>query len=105
MIEHPEEHSITEDGIINEGKIRKFPKHVEQVSFSAAHSQQIGQTVLYVTERAVFRLVAEGLELIEIAPGINLQTQVLDLMDFEPIVGDVRPMPPHVFNQPISSRK
>jgi len=70
------------------------------VSFSAQHSRRIGQEVLYVTERAVFRLREEGLELVEIAPGIDLAKQVLDLMPFEPAVRSVRPMPAHVFEPP-----
>jgi propionate CoA-transferase len=83
--------------IVREGKVRKFPREVEQISFSAARSRQLGQQVLYVTERAVFRLIDEGLELIETAPGIDLQAQVLDLMDFQPIVRDVRSMPRKIF--------
>jgi len=83
--------------IAAEGKIRKFVTEVEQVSFSADRARQIGQEVIYVTERAVFRLAGEGIELIEVAPGIDVQTQVLGLMDFKPIVRDVRSMPGHVF--------
>jgi len=86
--------------IVNEGRSSKFVVQVEQVSFSAQHSRRIGQEVLYVTERAVFRLREEGLELVEIAPGIDLAKQVLDLMPFEPAVRSVRPMPTHVFEPP-----
>ena len=82
--------------IVNEGKIRKFVNHVEQISFSAARSREIGQKLLYVTERAVFRLADEGLELTEIAPGIDLEKQVLAQMAFRPIIGDVGLMPLHV---------
>jgi len=78
--------------ILNEGKIRKFVGQVEQKSFSAVRAREVGQRVLYVTERAVFRLTEDGLELIEIAPGIDLQTQVLDLMDFKPIVREPKIM-------------
>ena len=85
--------------IVKEGSVRKFVKNVEQVSFSAARSRQVGQQVLYVTERAVFRLVVDGLELIELAPGIDLEKQVLAQMDFRPIIGNVRPMPPRVFTK------
>lgn len=70
--------------IVQEGRARKFVRDVEHVTFSGTQSLAQGQRVLFVTERAVFRLNEQGLELIEIAPGIDLQTQVLDLMDFEP---------------------
>lgn len=87
--------------IVREGTMRKFVRAVEQVSFSAAHSRSIGQDVLYVTERAVFRLDPSGrLLLTEIAPGIDLREHVLAKMDFEPLVRDVRLMPAHVFAQP-----
>ncbi len=85
--------------IVSEGKIRKFVAQVEQISFSADRARQVGQAVLYVTERAVFRLVDNGIELIEVAPGIDVHRQVLDLMDFSPIVCQVRPMPAHLFEQ------
>lgn len=83
--------------ILREGETRKFVQNLEQLSFSAARSRDIGQEVLYVTERAVFRLSDSGPTLIEVAPGINVQTQVLDLMDFKPTIADVRPMPASVF--------
>lgn len=82
--------------IDREGRARKFVERVGQLSFSAARSREIGQKVLYVTERAVFELTDQGLELIELAPGIDLETQVLALMDFRPIVRHVRPMPLHL---------
>ncbi len=83
--------------IIKEGKLRKFINQVEQISFSSQRAKQVGQQVLYITERAVFRLAENGIELIEIAPGIDIQKDVLDLMDFKPIIKKVRPMPEHVF--------
>ncbi len=83
--------------IITEGRTAKFVDRVEQLSYSGTHARKIGQRVLYVTERAVFQLVNEGLELIEIAPGIDLETQVLALMAFRPTMGNVKPMPAHVF--------
>jgi propionate CoA-transferase len=78
--------------IVREGTVRKFLQDVELVTFSASRSREIGQDVLYVTERAVFRLRESGLELIELAPGIDLETQVLAHMDFRPAIGAVRPM-------------
>jgi propionate CoA-transferase len=80
-----------------EGRVAKFVRHVEQVSFSARRSRAEGREVLYVTERAVFRLVPEGLELIELASGVDLERDVLAHMAFRPILRDVRPMPAYLF--------
>ena len=67
-----------------ECKSKKFVKEVEQNTFSGTNAAKIGQPVIYITERAVFELRPDGVYLTEIAPGIDLQTQVLDLMDFAP---------------------
>jgi propionate CoA-transferase len=83
--------------IRREGAVRKFVRHVEQVSFSGAAACEKKQQVLYVTERAVFQLGVEGLELIEAAPGIDVERQILARMDFEPIVRNIKPMPPDLF--------
>ncbi|WP_026895432.1 acyl CoA:acetate/3-ketoacid CoA transferase [Clostridiisalibacter paucivorans] len=74
--------------ILNEGKVKKFKKEVEQITFSGEYASAIEQPVLYITERAVFELSKEGLVLTEIAPGIDLQKDVLDLMEFKPIVSE-----------------
>lgn len=74
--------------ILTEGRARKFPPQVEHVTFSGDQARALGQDVWYVTERAVFHLEDAGLTLVEIAPGIDLQTQVLDLMDFTPTLAD-----------------
>lgn len=78
--------------IIREGRSKKFPACVEQVTFNAARAIAHGQDVLYVTERAVFRPTTEGLELIEIAPGMDLECDILAHMDFRPLVRNPRPM-------------
>ncbi len=83
--------------ITREGEVRKFVTQIEHLCFNALRARRHGQPVLYVTERAVFQATADGLELIEVAPGIDLQRDVFDLMDFRPIVKHVRSMPPHVF--------
>ncbi|XCP85503.1 CoA-transferase [Roseburia hominis] len=74
--------------IVREGRIRKMVSRVAQYSFNGALSREKMQKVYIVTERAVFRLIPEGVELIEIAPGVDLQTQVLDMMDFRPIIAE-----------------
>ncbi len=83
--------------IETEGRTKKFIADVEQVSFSGPLAAGSGRSILYVTERAVFRLTAGGLELIEIAPGIDLQTQVLDVMEFRPTIGELKPMQAYLF--------
>ncbi len=70
--------------ILEDGRSKKFVREVEQRTFSGPQAVQKGKTVLYVTERCVFRLCAQGLELIEIAPGVDLQKDILDQMDFVP---------------------
>ncbi len=78
-----------EDGklrIIKEGKSRKFVAEVEHRTFSGSEAWKRGQTVLYITERCVFRLSAEGLELTEIAPGVDLERDILAHMDFRPVM-------------------
>jgi acyl CoA:acetate/3-ketoacid CoA transferase len=79
------------------GKVRKFVERVERITFSAAYARSKGQQVLYVTERAVFRLEAEGLRLMEIAPGINIERNVLPFMAFKPLIGEVATMAAQAF--------
>ena len=77
----------TKDGklIINqEGKSDKFLKEVEQITFSGKYASETGQPVMYITERAVFELRPDGMYLTEVAPGIDIQTQILDHMGFVP---------------------
>ena len=83
--------------LLQEGRDKKFLKDVEQVTFSGEYAVEKGQPVLYITERAVFELTPEGVELKEIAPGIDLQKDVLHQMDFAPIVRDVKPMDSRIF--------
>lgn len=72
--------------IVQEGKVRKFVQDVEHITFSGKYALQKGQTVLYITERAVFKLTGDGLLLLEIAPGINLEKDILAHMMFVPII-------------------
>jgi propionate CoA-transferase len=83
--------------IIKEGRARKFVTKVEQITFSGPYSASSGQTVLYVTERCVFQLTPEGLELIETAPGVDVERDILAHMDFKPIVKQPLAMDPRIF--------
>jgi propionate CoA-transferase len=74
--------------ILEEGAAHKFVREVEQRTFSGEYATRRRQSVLFVTERCVFRLTEEGLVLAEIAPGIDIERDILQRMDFRPIVRD-----------------
>jgi propionate CoA-transferase len=83
--------------ILQEGRSHKFIAAVEQITFSGLYAAEAGQAVFYVTERCVFRRTAEGVELAEVAPGIDVERDILAHMDFRPIVSDPKPMDPRIF--------
>jgi propionate CoA-transferase len=84
--------------IEQEGKVKKFLEQVEHVTFSGKYAAMKNQPVLYVTERCVFRLTQDGMELREIAPGIDLEKDILSQMDFEPLIkGTPRLMDERIF--------
>jgi propionate CoA-transferase len=85
--------------ILRDATARKLLAEVEHRTFSGQYAAQRGQEVLYITERCVFRLSADGLELIEIAPGIDLQRDILDRMDFAPIIGTLNLMDARLFRE------
>ena len=74
--------------ILNEGKVKKFIDTVEQITFSGDYASKINQEVLYITERAVFRLGKDGLVLEEIAPGVDLDNDILKNMTFKPRISE-----------------
>lgn len=89
-----------EDGklrIVKEGRAKKFVKQVEQVTFSGQYAAEKQQPVLYVTERCVFQLTDHGLELIEVAPGIDIDRDILPHMAFKPHIHKPVPMNPRLF--------
>ena len=91
---------VIEDGklrIVNEGRARKFVKAVEQITFSGSYAASKSQPVIYVTERCVFQLTPGGLELIEVAPGIDIERDILAHMDFKPIINKPMPMDARIF--------
>ena len=92
--------------IVQEGKVMKFIKEVEQITFSGDYANETNQPVMYITERAVFVLKKDGLHLTEIAPGIDLQKDVLDLMEFVPKIDkDLKVMDERIFNENIMGIK
>ena len=83
--------------IAQEGRGRKFVATVEEVTFNGGLAAAAGQRVLFVTERCVFRLQRGGLALVEVAPGIDLERDILALMDFRPLVANPQPMDDRLF--------
>lgn len=91
------------DGAIEikkEGKHRKFVDKVSQITFSGAEAAKRGQEVVYVTERCVFQLRPGGLELTEVAPGVDVKKNILDILPFKPIMKNVREMERAIFAVP-----
>jgi len=87
--------------VINkEGSAIKFIKEVEQVTYSAEYAMESGQEVLFITERAVFKLTNEGLLLTEIAPGMDLEKDILANMEFKPLIAeDLKVMDERIFKE------
>jgi propionate CoA-transferase len=91
------------DGALNierEGSIRKFVPRVNQISYNARLGQERGQNTMFITERAVLKMTPDGITVTELAPGVRLQEDVLDRMDFEPRVSpDLGQMDPRIFRE------
>jgi len=84
--------------IVEEGKYKKFVSRVDQITFSAQYARETGQRVMYVTERAVFSLGENGLVLEEIAPGVDLEKDILSHMDAAPMISpDLKEMDARLF--------
>ncbi|MBF0436620.1 MAG: acyl CoA:acetate/3-ketoacid CoA transferase [Magnetococcales bacterium] len=85
--------------IVKEGKARKFVKAVKQVTFSGDYAVERKQPVYFVTERCVFRRGRRGLVLTEVAPGIDIERDILAHMDFTPIIREPVTMDPRIFRE------
>jgi len=86
--------------IKKEGKGKKLLKAVEQITFSGKYAAEKGQEILYVTERCVFKLINGKMTVIEVAPGINLEKDILNQMDFRPEISDnLKEMDPGLFSE------
>jgi propionate CoA-transferase len=84
--------------IKRDGELGKFVPQVREISFNGRLARERGQQVRYITERAVFALEDDGLVLIEVAPGIDIERDVLGRMGFRPRVAeDVRTMDARLF--------
>ena len=84
--------------VVREGRHPKFVRRVQQVCFHGPSALANGQQVLFVTERAVFELTAQGLALREVAPGVAVPSDLLAQMEFEPVLGAHRVMPAACFD-------
>lgn len=78
--------------IAEEGKSAKFVESVQQITFSGAFAAKFNQEIVYITERGVFRLSPEGLVLAEVAPGVDIENDILRHMEFKPIVPENVPL-------------
>ncbi len=101
---------VTAEGklqIISDGDSVKFVDQVEHVTFSGLYAMRKGQQVLYITERCLFQLTPAGMELIEIAPGVDLQRDILAKMAFTPLIREpLLEMDGRIFRQePMGLRK
>src|SRR2546430_3648336 len=83
--------------ISKEGRSQKFIEKVEQITFSGDYAAETGQPVFYVTERCVFRRAPDGIELIEVAPGIDIEKDIFAHMRFAPIVRNPKIMDERIF--------
>ena len=83
--------------VVQEGRSPKLVAAVEQVTFNGTLAAAAGQPVLYITERCVFRLTPDGLELAEVAPGIDIERDILAHMAFRPLIRDPKSMDARIF--------
>ena len=92
--------------IVKEGRQKKFLGEIEQITFSADMVEKFGQDVLIVTERCVFKYGIEGLTLIEVAPGIDVEKEIITQMAYKPMISkDLKIMDARIFSEGIMGLK
>jgi propionate CoA-transferase len=92
--------------VLHPGKFMKFVDEVEQITFNGKYAFEKGQEVLYCTERATFRLTEDGIELFEIAPGVDLEKDILSMMEFTPkISAELKSMDSLIFKNELLNLK
>ncbi len=92
--------------IVQEGRFIKFVKRVKHVTFSGYYAKKVKKPVMYITERAVFRLTDKGLVLEEVAPGIDVDKDILEKMEFKPVIPEeVKTMDPRIFREEVIGLK
>ena len=84
--------------VLEQGTIRKFVNQVQQITFSGRRAIEKGKRVVFITERCVFELRKNGLTLVEIAPGIDMERDIFAQMDYRPLISDdLKEMPAVLF--------
>jgi len=86
--------------IVKEGKIKKMVDHVEQISFSGVEAAKSGREIYYVTERCTFKLINGKVTLIDVAPGMNIEKDIIGQMEFKPeIAAEVKVIPSEIYGE------
>ncbi len=93
--------------VVEQGKLHKFVNKVQQITFSADYALKLNKEVIFVTERCVFRMTPEGLMLTEIAPGLDIERDILANMDYKPLISkNLKLMPKELFtDRPMNLKK
>ena len=92
--------------VLEQGTIRKFVNQVQQITFSGRRAMEKSKRVVFITERCVFELKKEGLTLVEIAPGIDMERDIFAQMDYYPLIADdLKEMPAMLFNEGLMGLK
>ena len=85
--------------IVKEGKYKKFVNDVQHLTFSGQYAAKNNQPVLFITERCVFKLTQKGMTLVEVAPGIDIEKDILSQMEFTPLIAkQIKLMDSFIFN-------